>query len=1089
MTKRASKAGGDRACVAHGPLEVERCLERDVRAEMERVRSDPGLLGAPIVIVVPSRSLRLHVGRKLAAWCGGATVGWRVVTLFGLARDVCTGAGASVPRGARLFEPLVAAAAARTTGLGTDLAAFEDGARAAAASVADLVDAGFAAEHAPALAKRLDAGLKSGLASPAEIARARALVDIAAQVQRESQRLGVGRASAMLRCATEALARDRSLVRARAVWIHGFSDATGAASDLLAALAERADARIFWDACAHGVFGARLRERLRVGVEEWKESGAAEAALARASSADAEARAVADRVRALLDAGAEPESIGVVARDLGPYRIALRRHFLRLAIPFSGQAASRPDGPAERRARAFAECVAQGAACAIDRWLDARGPATFAASRAKPYELRIAMRALGIATLADLAELEVDDALEGRAALALPLRGITTVEDCDADPEDGTEVGDDAADEDRTEGNDAAAAARPRAALPRREVVRADLQREVVLARASLDSLAALDGTVDAAAGLRAVRALATGVLAIGAEDHASAILLGALDALAADLPAALVLESRALRAVVEREIDVRAAQPIGGAGGGVACLNVVEARARTFGALFVMGLARGRFPRNVREDALLSDALRRAWSAELPHLPVKSTGRDEERALFDQLVRSADKVHLSWPTLDDEGKALLPSALLERVATHEAVTGATLADGSHDAVDPPVRPAHEHATAAALRAGVAGLEPLLPLAVAETRAFCALDDARAAGIADARIAVLREHERFPAQAELGPYFGMIGRLATRDDLRHGDLFVTQLEGVARCGWKALVTRVLRLEPPLDPLAALPNLDARLVGDVVHAVLQEVVAGMEDHARWPAARTVEEMLYRAARAKLSERGTFVAGFDALVAARARPMLDAARALDELESAAIRASRSEVPGGIDLPEGVLGKRRLLFRADRVDELADAPRFTDYKTGAPISRNQGEDTRLRNHLQEIARGRALQATAYAIGAGPAGSGRYVFLKADVETAKRVFAIGGADAEARELFDEAVDRILGAIDMGVLFPRLLQSDAQRTNLDCARCEMAQACLRGDSGANRRLAKFVNAPAREGAAQEAAFALWSLATQKVER
>src|SRR5688572_23228593 len=102
MTKRASEGDGDRVCVAHGPLEVERCLERDVRAELERVRADPGRLGAPIVIVVPSRSLRLHVGRQLAEWCGGATVGWRVVTLFGLARDVCTGAGTSVPRGARL---------------------------------------------------------------------------------------------------------------------------------------------------------------------------------------------------------------------------------------------------------------------------------------------------------------------------------------------------------------------------------------------------------------------------------------------------------------------------------------------------------------------------------------------------------------------------------------------------------------------------------------------------------------------------------------------------------------------------------------------------------------------------------------------------------------------------------------------------------------------------------------------------------------------------------------------------------------------------------------------------------------------------
>jgi hypothetical protein len=292
--------------------------------------------------------------------------------------------------------------------------------------------------------------------------------------------------------------------------------------------------------------------------------------------------------------------------------------------------------------------------------------------------------------------------------------------------------------------------------------------------------------------------------------------------------------------------------------------------------------------------------------------------------------------------------------------------------------------------------------------------------------------------------------------------------------------------RVLRLEPPLDPLAALPDLDARLVGDVVHAVLQEVVAHLKEGARWPGDERVEELLHGAARAALRERGTFVAGFETLVATRARPMLAAARALDEAEGATIRASNSEVQGGIDLTEGALGERRLLFRADRVDEVGGATRYTDYKTGAPISRGQGEDTRRRNHLRSIARGRALQATAYAIGAGPAGSGRYVFLEEDLEAHKRVFAIGGSDTEARDLFDEAVDRLVAAFDMGVLFPRLLQADPQRTNGECARCEMAQACLRGDSGANRRLARFVNAPVHDGAAQESAFALWSLATAK---
>src|SRR4029079_18900500 len=108
---------------------------------------------------------------------------------------------------------------------------------------------------------------------------------------------------------------------------------------------------------------------------------------------------------------------------------------------------------------------------------------------------------------------------------------------------------------------------------------------------------------------------------------------------------------------------------PLGGSGGGVACLQVVEARACTFERLFVLGLVRGRFPRNVREDPLLSDEVRRVWTDVLRYLPLKSVGRDEERVLFDQLVRAAEHVHLSWVTLDGAGKALLPSVLLERAA------------------------------------------------------------------------------------------------------------------------------------------------------------------------------------------------------------------------------------------------------------------------------------------------------------------------------------------------------------------------------------------------------------------------------------
>jgi RecB family exonuclease len=212
------------------------------------------------------------------------------------------------------------------------------------------------------------------------------------------------------------------------------------------------------------------------------------------------------------------------------------------------------------------------------------------------------------------------------------------------------------------------------------------------------------------------------------------------------------------------------------------------------------------------------------------------------------------------------------------------------------------------------------------------------------------------------------------------------------------------------------------------------------------------------------------------------------MVAAARALDADDAEKVRSSRSEVEGDIGLPEGVLGPRRLRFRADRVDELAAGSRWTDYKTGAPLSFAQGAETRAKHLIAGIARGEKLQAMAYAIGSGASGSGRYAFLREDLEPHKRVFAIEAGNDLAREAFDQALERLVAALDMGVLFPRLLHADLHRTNGLCAGCEMAQACLRGDSGANRRLARFVSASGHASDAEEVALRLWALSSLKVD-
>src|SRR6185295_13636737 len=149
----------------------------------------------------------------------------------------------------------------------------------------------------------------------------------------------------------------------------------------------------------------------------------------------------------------------------------------------------------------------------------------------------------------------------------------------------------------------------------------------------------------------------------------------------------------------------------LGGAGGGVQVLSVIEARGRTFERLFVLGLARDAFPRTVREDPLLPDTLRtvlggRTGEGVLPDLPLKARGFDEERHLFAQLLSAAPEVTLSWPAADAEDRPLARSPLLDRLAPGAAESAPERAPAlwaQPAADDPAPRPAFERAVLAGL--------------------------------------------------------------------------------------------------------------------------------------------------------------------------------------------------------------------------------------------------------------------------------------------------------------------------------------------------------------------------------------------------
>src|SRR5258705_294504 len=174
------------------------------------------------------------------------------------------------------------------------------------------------------------------------LARASALLRVAAQISRELAEQTLGYHCAELARAADLLRSDAELLPTRALWIHGFNDATGVQLDLLETLALRFASRVWLDRpAAHraGAFGARLRERIAP-VPGFAAEPAPDASIRASRHADpeAEARAAPAWARERIDAGITPEQVAIAARDLARHRFALRRQLGRLGGPFSGVA-------------------------------------------------------------------------------------------------------------------------------------------------------------------------------------------------------------------------------------------------------------------------------------------------------------------------------------------------------------------------------------------------------------------------------------------------------------------------------------------------------------------------------------------------------------------------------------------------------------------------------------------------------------------------------------------------------------------------------------------------------------------------------
>jgi len=1104
--------GPARLRVARGARTAEALLLDAVCAEA----AAPGAgLEPPVRVVVPSRSLRLHVGARLVAHAGRALAGVAPATLAGTAHGILERAGERAPAGEALVPVVVRQLAGDEPALRAALHDLVDGYAAVESAVRDLLDAGFESAHAEALEERLAAipGASAGGREDAggAVARAAAIVRVAARTRDTLEAWEVGHRSRLYeRAAWHLAVSGGGALPARAVFVHGFAEATGRAADLLEALVRHAGARVLFEEPADPAaarFARRLRERLESAAggagapEADEEAPPPELSLLEASGCGAELRAVGERVLDLLARGVRPEAIGVVARDWSRRRAALRLHFGRLGVPFSGVAETGSADASARRREALLELLHRREDAWVDTWLeclvrlDPGGRRPEYVGRVGRADLRLGLRRLGALRVADAAAIPPRE-----RDLPLPVRlGLRGAPDEDAE-------------EDASPGDGDAAAAR---ALRRR--LRAEvLARAVERAQAARDRLAGWPATDTLEAHLERLLALLTRDLGWSRRDETGAPFLEALAAARDELPATAALSREDLVLLLRKRLEGVGATPLGGRGGGVQVLSAMEARSRTFEHLFLVGMNRDVFPRSVREDPLLPDALRRALADVLPEIPVKATGHDEERWLFADLLSASSRVVLSCEIADEDGRAVAASPFVERLRLERPELRPERARpllapsaGPHAPEEPPAErlAPGEHAIRAGLSGDTDAWERALRVACAQARAE--LGDAAPPGDADslarARARIRREVDWEPWQRPtLGPYLGFVGRGRPGGDARSAALFVTALEGLARCPWQRFLRRFLGLEPTPDPLEALPDVNPLLLGSTVHAALERIVRDALDDAPealsdlrgregvavpWPAPARLEAILREAASEALEDEGGALRGIAGGVVARARPLVERARELDWSQGPP-RVLGAEVVGRCETrgPDGA--PLAVHFRADRVDRAegdGDRLLLTDYKTGKPLSTAATPAKRREHFAKEVARGRSLQAVVYAHAGGADDRGRFLYLKPDVGDEAAAYGAERADEDLREAFEGVVGAALGASDAGALFPRLVEPDLKSEGHACEWCEVKEACVRGDSGTRQRLVEWMRAREGEGErrlseAERALLPLWDL-------
>ncbi len=1005
--------------------------ELEAQADRWGASAQPGA-SAGLTVVVGNPAARAQaLGTLLGS--GRARVGIEVQTLSGVALATLERAGQRPALSRALFEIEALRRAGRAEALNAATERLEEGPALVLPTLDRLLETGLELSDVRRLAESPDE-LDELDGSPLDRGERERFLELLAVAGTCAESAGgnIG----LFRGALRALEADPEL-GPRRILLFGFHAATGIEGRWIRALFERPGSI----ALALGPLPSPeelarhpLTHLRSASIRERPASSPAQRQGAIALDPVAEVRATARRIAGELDEGIEPERIAVALLGPDRYSAELRVEFKRFGVPFGSAGLTGPIGPAGRELAAMARLLEHGAETPLRQVL----PAFVFESPSGLDRLTLGLEVLGVSRLSEAARLDLGAWLGTRSELRLPLsygRGGNG-------PSDGGPGGlgpsQDSPWSDAPEPEEHTA--REGTAEPP-SLERAELERFVARSRRvaeSLESLGAQRRVLEAAA---ATRKLFDELF--GTDPRPSAKLARrAVEELASELSTEFELESsgewsRALSARLRRS-----ERPVFGSGAaGVRVGQPEHLATGCFASLHVLGLDRSHAPAPEPRDPWLANSTLDRLADLLGDPPGDLNRSSGQRRIFELLLESADRVCLSRPLTDAEGKPKAASAWWP--------------EGLDSPGDPtvPDAPRRQFAEHLALGRDASFVDGLLTCT----------GTSREAG--EARFETLEELDAPPARAASrgpGPFLGAIGPgLAQRTGSE--DLYVTTLEGLARCGWQTFLERILRLTPVPDREAALPSLEARFTGTVAHAALESLTkkALQETGGLLPRPTPAERLrVARMAAVRVArDAGLALPGYAEIYAQRALPLVDRALALLEQDGARIDEVEGHGTAEFQTAEG--RSLELHFRADLVERSVNgARRFTDYKTGRP----PGYDVLIKSVparlLKKVAEGLALQAAVYAR-SEPDVEGRYLHigeLEPKAGDAGRSLALDLSNDELRGAFDQAIHVLLAAYSAGSFPPRLLNNKGTEEGPACRNCDVQEACLRGDSGIRGR-------------------------------